>query len=383
MKKLLMMIGAAAVAVVACADTVTTNGVTWTYTVLDSSKSPATVQLGGGTSATTCIETSTAVNAADIPWTFTEGGIDYTVTAIGAYAFSGCSKLSGTLAIPASVTSMGNRAFEQSGISAVSSIGGIATIPNYAFNTSLSLTDFTADISKVTEIIAGAFQGCNLNHFYVPGSTTVNAERLFRNNKSFKLFFAGPNTTGNRVATSAQILSGVKTSNAKVFVPANSSWNGLDAGEPGHEVVYYGATTNLNLVVDDAAKTITATPTDETALVKVLESAPLFKTHFGWNTRVNITNTIEATAGTITAEMLNAVEFNTLLLTFKVNTQAALDSVLAAVPASNWPLLAIDASDSKEELTLPQGREIYVRVSGDGKQGKYIPKIMGLIISFY
>ncbi len=381
MKKLLMMIGAAAVAVVACADTVTTNGVTWTYTVLDSSKSPATVRLGNGTAA--CIATSTAVNAADIPWTFTNDGIDYTVTAIGASAFSGCSKLSGTLTIPASVTSMGERAFEQSGISAVSSIGGITTIPKYAFNTSSSLTDFTADISKVTKITAGAFQACNLKHFYVPGSTKVDAERLFRSNKSFKLFFAGPNTTGSYVNTSYQILSLVKTSNAKVFVPANSSWNGLDAGEPGHEVVYYGATTNLNLVVDDAAKTITATPTDETALVKVLESAPLFKTHFGWNTRVNITNTIEATAGTITAEMLNAVEFNTLLLTFKVNTQAALDSVLAAVPASNWPLLAIDASDSKEELTLPQGREIYVRVSGDGKQGKYIPKIRGLIISFH
>ena len=381
MKKLLMMIGAAAVAVGACADTVTTNGETRTYTVLDSSKSPATVRLGDGTAA--CIAASTAVNAADIPWTFTNDGIDYTVTAIGEAAFYDCSKLSGTLAIPASVTSMGERAFALSGISAVSSIGGIATIPRYAFNTSSSLTDFTADISKVTKITYGAFQSCNLNHFYVPGSTTVDAERLFRSNKSFKLFFAGPNTTGSKVATSTQILSGVTTSNAKVFVPAKSSWNGLDVGGTGNEVVYYGATTNLDFVVDDAAKTITATPTDEEALVKVLESAPLFKTHFGWNTRVNITNTIEATAGTITAEMLNAVEFNTLLLTFKVNTQAALDSVLAAVPASNWPLLAIDASDSKEELTLPQGREIYVRVSGDGKQGKYIPKIRGLIISFH
>ena len=381
MKKLLMMIGAAAVAVVACADTVTTNGVTWTYTVLDSSKSPATVRLGDGTSA--CIATSTAVNAADIPWTFTNDGIDYTVTAIGASAFSGCSKLSGTLAIPASVTSMGDRAFQQSGISAVSSIGGIDTIPRYAFNESSSLTDFTADISKVTKFTAGAFQGCKFKHFYVPGSTTVEAERLFRGNTSFKLFFAGPNTTGSKVNTSAQILSNVTTSNAKVFVPVKTSWSNLDVGGSNNEVIWYGATTNLNLVVDDAAKTITATPTDETALVKVLESAPLFKTHFGWNTRVNITNTIEATAGTITAEMLNAVEFNTLLLTFKVNTQAALDSVLAAVPASNWPLLAIDASDSKEELTLPQGREIYVRVSGDGKQGKYIPKIKGLIISFH
>ena len=71
------------------------------------------------------------------------------------------------------------------------------------------------------------------------------------------------------------------------------------------------------------------------------------------------------------------------MLTFKVNTQAQLDSVLAAVPASSHTILAIDASDSEVELTVPQGREVYVRLSGEGRNGKYTPKINGLLISFH
>ena len=46
-------------------------------------------------------------------------------------------------------------------------------------------------------------------------------------------------------------------------------------------------------------------------------------------------------------------------------------------------ILAIDASDAREELILPQGREIYVRVSAKGRQGKYTPKINGLMITFH
>ena len=44
----------------------------------------------------------------------------------------------------------------------------------------------------------------------------------------------------------------------------------------------------------------------------------------------------------ITADMLNAVKFNTMLLTFKVNTQEQLDSVFAAVPASDYPLIPLN-----------------------------------------
>ena len=379
MNKLLMMIGAAAVVAGAYADTVEINGVTWTFTA-----SGSNVTLGGGTSSTQAMPTATALDAADIPWTFTKDGTNYTVTAIATYAFESCSNLTGTLTIPASVTSMGDRAFQRTGISGVASVGGITTIPLYAFNEAKSLSSFTADISNVTKITYGAFQGAEqlAGGFYVPGNTLVGGKRLFRNSKLRVILF-GPNTTAEKHTATEDYGMLDRVTGCKVFVPAKLEWNGLDVDGIDTDVIWYGVTTNLNLSVDDVHGVITATPTDEAALVKVLESAPLFKTNFGWNTRINVTNTIEVAAGTITAAMLNAVEFNTMLLTFKVNTQAQLNSVLAAVPASTYPLLAIDASDAREELILPQGREIYVRVSGDGKQGKYRPKINGLIISFF
>ena len=39
--------------------------------------------------------------------------------------------------------------------------------------------------------------------------------------------------------------------------------------------------------------------------------------------------------------------------------------------------------DSKSELIVPQGREVWARLSAEGRQGKYTPKITGLVISFY
>ena len=85
MKKMLMMIGAAAVAVSANADTYTdANNITWTYVA--NSDGENTVTLGNGSA---CISTSASVDAAEIPWTFEKDGVAYTVTQIGAGAFAG------------------------------------------------------------------------------------------------------------------------------------------------------------------------------------------------------------------------------------------------------------------------------------------------------
>ena len=46
-------------------------------------------------------------------------------------------------------------------------------------------------------------------------------------------------------------------------------------------------------------------------------------------------------------------------------------------------VLAIDPSDATEVLTMPQDRVVYVRLSGEGRNGKYTPKINGLVITFY
>lgn len=94
------------------AATATVDGVTWTYTV-----SNEKVTLGGGSSSSTAIRTSTS-GAVTIPSAL--GG--YAVVRIGDYAFYGCRLTRVT--IPNSVTSIGDSAFYNcSGLTGV-------TIPN-------------------------------------------------------------------------------------------------------------------------------------------------------------------------------------------------------------------------------------------------------------
>lgn len=125
MKKLLMMLGAAAVAVGANAaiDTNEIDGVTWTYSI--NNAAAKTITLGGGTEATPAMPTSTVLDAANIPWTMEINGETYTVSKLANYAFSDCSNLTGTLSIPDTVTQLGGNAFcGCTGLTAVGSWGG-------------------------------------------------------------------------------------------------------------------------------------------------------------------------------------------------------------------------------------------------------------------
>lgn len=411
MSKLVIMLSAVAVAVGVHADTIDIDGVTWTYSVNDPANK--TITLGGGTAQTTAMPTGTSLDAANIPWTMVIGGDTYTVTSIADYAFQNCTNLSGTLTIPEDVTYIGRQAiYNTTAMTRLASLGGVVQLGGYNFQKD-NLTHAFPDLSRVVTFENGsfyhsyfsgvaklgkvaatlryrAFSLCpNLTGVYIPGPdavasgtqtyTSVYANEMAKGSSNAKIIFIGANTKGSNL-TEGNMLTDV--TGCKVFVPANGFWNGLVTGGTNNEVIYYGASTNLNLIVDEDAGAITATPTDEAAFVKVLEAAPTFKNVFGWNVKVNVTNALEATSGAITPGMLSEVEINSLMLTFKVNTQTQLDSVLAAVSASSHTILAIDASDSREELTVPQGREVYVRLSGEGRNGKYTPKINGLIISF-
>ena len=65
----------------------------------------------------------------------------------------------------------------------------------------------------------------------------------------------------------------------------------------------------------------------------MVESAPLFKKYFGWNTVVEVPNDLTLSAGSLTAEMFTGLEPNSLVLMFSVTTQAKMNGILAAVPA--------------------------------------------------
>ena len=403
-----------AIPAVSNADTITVNGVTWTYSGRDDTA--RTVTLGGDGTSTSdpkrAIGKDVAVDASSIPWSFDIdiGGETktYKVSKIGNYAFYECSKLTGTMTIPDHVTAIGKSSLNRTGLTRLASFGGVSSIGSYAFDSASGLTHAFPDLSRVTSYAMAAFQnawfsgvariansvavnneqlftGCRrLAGIFVPGPATVssgtqtyksiNAKQFARNATSLRAVFVGPNTMGTNL-TAGNMLQNV--TNCTVFVPANGYWTGLVTGGTDNKVVYYGENTNLNLVVDEDAATVTATPFDEEAFTNVLAAASTFKDVFGWNTVINVTNAIEVSEGAVTPAMLAGVRLNTMLMMFKVKTQAQLEQVLAAVPQTT--MLAIDPSGASEELTMPADRALWVWLAGTGK---YTPRLNGITIVF-
>ena len=410
------------------ADTYTdANGVEWKFFI--GTATPAAdegsigVSLCGDESATTtCISKDAVVDAADIPWTFEKDGVNYTVTHVCGNAFNGCTGLTGILAIPTTVKKIGwtttgaakNNPFASTGLTGISSFGGLTSntcqglfkgstglagklvIPdtfsvafdNYAFHGCSSLTAIVVG-SGVTG--TGRYFGSNatsLKGVWVKGrpttssasqpTTTVRQPHMFQSSTKLKVVLFGEHTSldqnnspGNAMFDSVE--------GCTVFVPNKGKWDECNYGGTDTKVITYGANTNLDIAVDEVNNAITFTPTDETALLNVLDAAPHFKDAFGWNAKINITNTIEVAAGVITSEKLNAVEFNTLLLTFAVKTQAQLNDILNKFPASTYSMLAIDPTGLTETLTVPAGRNVYVKLS-EGLQVK--KHVDGFIIIF-
>ena len=101
------------------------------------------------------------------------------VTSIGNSAFSGCSSLT-SITIPEGVTSIGNRAFY--GCSSLTSItipNGVTSIGYRAFSGCSSLTSITIP-NGVTSIGDDAFSGCNsLTSITIPDSVTSIGNRAF------------------------------------------------------------------------------------------------------------------------------------------------------------------------------------------------------------
>ena len=416
--------------------TVTINGVVWQYCDKDDVNKTVSIGKSGATGRDgTAMSSGTALDAADIPWTMEIEGETYTVTKVGAYAFAACYQLSGTLTIPEAVTNIGTRAFWScKALTGIATLGGVTTLGDYAFCYSgvdqCHLACDFPDLTKVVSYSSGPFVNCvgltgeaklnpnltaipyrcfensaltkvtiprtvtsigekafmqtKLTAFLLQGPTNVlsgtqtyaelNTTDAFSNCDRLKVLLFGKNTKGTNLTKGTMLTS---VSGCTVFVPANGYWDGLVTGGTGNEVIYYGSGRELDIEMDDATKTITAWPTTEHAFMNVLNAAAVLKSEYGWNTRITVTNALEVASGSITAEMLAGVEFNSLLLMFAVKTQVQLDSILAAVPSA--AMLAIDPTGATENLTIPQDRALWVYLSGNGKVQ---PHIKGLKIIF-
>ena len=98
-----------------------------------------------------------------IPDSVSNGGIDYSVTSIGASAFYYCSGFTGSLTIPNSVTSIGNYAFTGcSGFTGSLTIGNsVTSIGDYAFQYCSGFTGSLTIGNSVTSIGSYAFKYCS------------------------------------------------------------------------------------------------------------------------------------------------------------------------------------------------------------------------------
>ena len=379
MKTILAMAIPVVFAATAIADTYTdANGVEWRYSVVSGTN--VKLGLGENGAASLAMSSSTNVDASQIPWTFTKDDTSYRVTQIAPYAFKS-TKLTGTLSIPSSVTSIGSYAFWGcSWLTGISSLGGVTGnwtqsfpetgltgvivipdafkggIDNYAFYHCVNLTGLI--VGNQTTLVGRYFAyDCDkLKGIWVKGRsgnnyTTVRQPYACHNNDVLKVVLYGWNTTldQNSAATTA-MFTGV--TGCKVFYPANGKWNSVLFGGTNTDAIQYGTGKDITAIsVDQSANTISFTPATETGLVKSLQAAPLFKDAFGWDTKINIVNTIEVTGTSLTKALFDAASATFDSLRFAVKTQAQLDTVLAAAPES--VTLVIDPTDATETLTVP------------------------------
>ena len=391
-------------------DTIEVKGVALTYVINDAAKH--TVTLGDGINP--AMATTANLDAGDIPWTFTNNGTTYSVTKLADSAFNGCTALTGTLAIPASVTSIGSAVFSGcTGLVGVSSFGdgcttqwgqqvfrnctglrGSLVVPdsnpcnmnNFAFDGCLGIESII--IGSGTTWVPRYFasnsgQGSSaLKGVWIKGRptvasgtqayTTVCQPYTFRYAYSLEVILYGRNTKYDaNYGANLVMMEGVN--GCSVFVPANGQWTNCKFGGTNTDLIYYGADQELDLDIDDAAKTITAVPNTSAAFEKVLNNAARFKEYFDLDTRIAVTNSFSSTMS-VSAEKLQNVTFLTYV-PFVVNTQAQLDATLAAIPDA-MPI-AIDATSATENINVPAGRNVVVLVPGGGKYG---PTLKGFII---
>ena len=324
----LTMIGAAAVvaasAVTARAETIEINGLTWTYTPYEATRTM------------TIDSVPTGANAKDIPWSLVITGVTYKVTSLPANSFFASKEVTGNITIPSYVTSIAG---------------------TYMFqNNSITNAIVEASGSVAGE---GLFAQCTkLQSAWFKGTLNLNLKNLFCLSSGMKVALFGSQVKG--WSNSGYPFKNTTCSGCKFYYPHGvggwTSW--LGTGGTGVEAIPYGAGRDINLEVDEEEKTITATVTTAGRLVSVLNSAPYFKSGFKLDAHINVTNSIDLTGVTITPAMVSGVTFDRLM--FAVKTQAQLNSILNAFPATTP--ISIDPTGLTENMVIPDDYpNVYVK----------------------
>lgn len=334
------------------ADTVTTNGVTWTY--VSNSDGTRTVTLGN--TNTTAISTDAEWNASEIPGKFFIDGETYTVTRIGGSGFYGCKGLKGILRIPYSITHIDCDACFRgcSELTGVASWGGATGFKGNFLTSCKKIKGLLPSFSQFTALNTSGynsyamFNECSgLTGICINGNIKLNVGYMFRSATSMKVVLVGPNVSVAANLTQNTMFTGV--SNSKIIVPT-VGWNGLKQGGTNIEVTYYGPTNEISsLTIDETHRVVSMTPTTGASFEKSLGFASLFKEHLDLDTRINVTNTIDLTGVTITDAMVSGVTFDRLM--FSAKTQTQLTNVLNAFPPTTP--ISIDPTGLTENMVIP------------------------------
>ena len=341
-------------------------GLTWTYTVTS----------GTGVTLTAVDDKSAIFAASNFPWTFTNNDTDYTVTALGANLCNGWSSLTGKLTIPSAVKTVGSNVFDGcSGLTGLTIEEGLTTLPYtrtfYAcggLSGPLIIPHSVGYIGRQTFLWIGEkltsvwFKGPEAVESGEQPYTTLDqysGNMLYPHDKlGLKVALFGPYTKPDSGTTSNNILHALN--GCVLYLPRNGYWleENLDSYFHGTKtVLFYGPGEELDISIDETKNVLTATPTTANALTNVLKSVSVFKSDFGLDTKISVTNAIGLTGVSITDEMVSPLTFDSL--EFSVKTQAQLSGILSAFPASTP--FTIDPTGLTETLNVPNGRNVFVK----------------------
>lgn len=157
---------------------VSSNGDTLYYSV---SGTNATVTYPGAASTSAWVGHTEPSGALVIPSSVNHNGTDYTVVAIGSYAFYTCIDIT-SVVLPATITSIGQDAFYLCGsMTSITLPASITSIGVEAFRSCVSLTSITLP-NQVTEIANNCFKECyGLTSVNLPSSLVRIGQEAFSN----------------------------------------------------------------------------------------------------------------------------------------------------------------------------------------------------------